>query len=473
MNKIAKNTILYLIGTITIAVFGFLNTMLLTRVLTPHVYALYGLFISFASVAVMLISLGFDASYMRFYYIVNLKRRKFLFKSIYVPMFAFAIFLILLLEPKHILINKIFKESLTVYCIMFIAMYILLQVIQRFTKLSARMEEKAGNYVLSNIVDKVGSVFLIFILALSTCGIEFEYIVFIFTVTSFVALVINVPIVMAYQQGIQGNENITQKELLFYGFPTCINSTIVLLIPVIERIIIRDLAGWKVLSIYTAAAIFQTVVSIISLMIDNIWNPIVYKKYSEENFFKPLMHNFSLIIITFLILCLAGVILMRRWLVLILDKNYIDVMILAPTIFFASCLLPISSVLGVGINIQKKTIHYIISPMLQLIISVALCYMFIPKFGLLGIGLAVLVSAFISRCYRILIGLKYYPTDRYEIKCFALIIVGMIFSANSMLNTNISSDIFACIVIVMLTVCIINKEAKSLVDFTRRILRKS
>lgn len=473
MNKTVKNTMVYLVGTVILAVFGFLNTMLLTRVLTPHVYALYGLLTSFGSSAVMLISLGLDASYMRFYYIVDLRKREFFFRCMRLPMIALVIFVILMLEPKRALVNKIFDEQITTWCIVLICIYIFLQVVQRFTQLSARMEEKAGNYVISNIVGKVGYVLLILGLGVVGCQLEFEPIVVAFVVTSFFALVINLPIVLSGKQVFHGNERITQKELFLYGFPTCINSTLVLVIPVVERIIIRDLAGWEVLSVYTAAAIFQTVVGIVTTMVDNIWSPVVYRKYEDEDAFKPLMHYFGLGVTVMLMVGLAFVVLLRRWLVLILDKNYFDVMIIAPAVFFASCLLPITSILGVGVNIKKKTIHYIISPLLQLVVSVILCYALVPAYGLLGIGIAVLISSFISRFYRIAVGLKYYSTDRKEVKCMALMLVGMFFSAYSMVNTNLAFDVAAFVSILVIATVIVNKEAVSLFGFAKKMFKRN
>lgn len=473
MNKTAKNTMIYMVGTVVLAVFGFLNTMLLTRVLSTHVYALYGLFTSFGSSAAMLISLGLDASYMRFYYYVNLKKKTFLFKCLLLPMIAFVIFLILMLEPSRTLVNKVFDEPITTACIVLICVYIFLQVLQRFTQISARMEERAGNYVVSTIVGKVGYVLLIFAFGWIGIQLEFNVIVVAFVVTSFFALIINAPIILTPKQNIYGHEVISHKELFLYGFPTCINSTLVLLIPVVERIVIRDLAGWEILSIYTAAAIFQTVVSIVSLMIDNLWNPIVYKKYENESEFKPLMHNFSLTVTIILTIALASVILLRRWLVLILDKSYADVMIIAPAIFYAASLLPLTSILGVGINIRKKTVHYIVSPLLQLVTSVILCYVLVPKYELIGIGIAVLASAFISRFYRILIGLKYYSTDRKEVKCFALMFVCMMLSALSMFNTSLRFDVFAFISIVAITLVIINRETVTLISFISKLFNKN
>ena len=103
---------------------------------------------------------------------------------------------------------------------------------------------------------------------------------------------------------------VDNKELLNYGFPLMINNFLVLMIPMLEKLIVRDLAGWEILSIFTAASIFQTVILLITTTLNNIWQPMVFKHFSDKEKFQPMMHKFgvcsSILIYLILAFCILA-----------------------------------------------------------------------------------------------------------------------------------------------------------------------
>ena len=64
MTKTAKNSLIYLSGTVIMGVLGLVNTALLTRLLPQQVYAMYGLLTSFVTAADMFVVFGYDQAYM-------------------------------------------------------------------------------------------------------------------------------------------------------------------------------------------------------------------------------------------------------------------------------------------------------------------------------------------------------------------------------------------------------------------------
>ena len=246
----------------------------------------------------------------------------------------------------------------------------------------------------------------------------------------------------------------------------------ILIVPLVEKLIIRDVAGWQVLSIYTAAAVFQTVVLIVTNTIINIWNPLVFKHCENEKFFKPILHLFGLASTVILLLGMALCILMRRWLVLILDQSYrADVSIIAPAILFGACFNVVNIIYSVGINIKKKTGYFIISPLLQLGISVGLCYSLVPALGLKGVAIATLASLVISKTYRILIGMRLYGTGVSEWKTVVLCVIGVAASVFALFSTSLVSDVLVFLGLVMAVVMIVNRDFVSLVRSLKAIMR--
>lgn len=459
MNKTAKNSIIYLGGTITMGLLGFVNTMLLTRILSQQVYAMYGLLATFVTAADMFVAFGYDQAYMRFYYSHDRRPKGFLWECLKVPLVLFAIFALVLLEPGQHLVRYIFEDKLSLIAVLALIGQILFSSAHRFTQLTARMGGCAGNYVFSNIISKSGFIGLLLVVWLVLKDVAFEWVVVSFMVMAAASTAVNLVVFrkIAKHRNPEGKP-VTNKELLQYGFPYMINNVIVLLIPVLEKVIIRDLAGWEVLSIFTAASIFQTVVAMLNNTLINIWNPIVYKHCEDETTFKPILHTFGMMGTIVLALGTAACILLRRWLVLLLDAKYYTVYIIAPVILLAACLNVLSTIYSVGINIRKKTVHLVIAPILQIIMSVALCYLLIPSMGLIGVGIAVLCSIGVARGYRILVGMHYYNTGHREIKTFLVCGLCITAAVGAMFLTSLISDIFISVSLLLVVCIIMNKE---------------
>lgn len=472
MNKTAKNSIIYLSGTIVMGLLGFVNTMLLTRILSQQVYAMYGLLTTFVTAADMFVAFGYDQSYMRFYYSHDRSPKGFLWECLKVPLGLFALFALVLLEPGQHLVRYVFEDKLSLIAVLALVAQILFSSAHRFTQLTARMGEFAGNYVFSNILSKSGFIGLLLVVWLIHKSVAFEWVVVSFAIMAALSTAVN--LVVFRKIGARRNpegKSVTNKELFRYGFPYMLNNVIVLLIPVLEKIIIRDLAGWEVLSIFTAASVFQTVVSMVNLTLSNIWNPIVYKNCENESAFKPILHMFGMVGTMILVLGTAACILLRRWLVLLLDEKYFTVYIIAPVILLAACLNILSTIYSVGINIKKKTIHFVIAPVLQIVTSVTLCYLLIPAMGLTGVGIAVLCSLGISHGYRIFVGLKLYNTGVAETKTVLLCAAAIAAAVCSLFFVSLQADILISILLIVCACFVVNKEIMPIAKSVKALLK--
>ena len=471
MKKTARNSIIYMAGMIIIAVISFFNTIILTRILPGQVFAQYGLLTTFTTASITVISLGMDAAYTRFFYESGYSAGRYLLKSCTVPFFVLIVFMLLLLEPNHLLLNYVFEDGVTKQFIWLFVGYLLFSLFGKFTQLTARMGEFAINYVLSNLIAKAGFVVIIFAVCWVIPDVTLSWVAFSFAVASAFAMFINIS-TLYKGKTIQVSEHkrVTTTEMLKYGMPFMISNVMMLIIPLIERLIVRELAGWEVLSIYTAASVFYTVIALMKNTIDNIWNPIVFQYYKNEEVFKPLLHDFGLAVTWVTVIGLGFCILLRRWLVLILDSSYFDVYLIAPAIMYTACFEIYTLIYYVGINTAKKTVHMISAPMIQIIISVILCCLLIPEFGLLGAGIASLFSIIISRIYRIVLGLHYYGTERREWKIALLWLICAVAAVFTMYSTTLVSDITVCITLCILSLVVINTEGVNLVKKMNSLL---
>ncbi len=475
MNKTAKNTAIYFVGTVLSAVIGFLNTMLLTRVLDEKVYAQYGLLATFVTAATTFIAFGYDSAYSRFYYKHSFTPKGFIWKTLRTPMIVFVVFAVILVEPNQLLLNYVFEERFAWATILWLLIYVFFAFVHRFTQLTARMEERALNYVGSNFVGKFGYVALVLVIFLMMKEVSFDWVIISFLISSALAALMNVLVFTRLRNECNvSGESVTEKDLFSYGFPYMLNNVMILIVPLVEKLIIRDVAGWQVLSIYTAAAVFQTVIMIVSNTVINIWNPLVYKHYEKEDYFKPILHLFGLASTVVLVVGLAFCVLLRPVLVLVLDARYrADVSLIAPAILFGACFNVLNIIYSVGINIKKKTGYFIVSPLLQLGISVGLCYLLVPSMGLVGVAIATLASLVISKTYRIMVGMHLYNTGVSEWKSVILCIAGVAASVLALFFNTWFSNSLVCAALIVAVVLIVNKELVPMTRSLKNIFRSS
>ena len=206
---------------------------------------------------------------------------------------------------------------------------------------------------------------------------------------------------------------------------------------------------------------------------DNIWNPLVFKHHENVEFFKPIMHSFAAICTLLTGLGLAACILMRRWLVLLLDVSYYSVYIIAPAIMLSAFFDIIALIYGIGINIQKKTIHHVISPVIQIVISAFIYILLVPRMGLVGVGVAKLVSTSVSRIYKIAVGVHYYDTGSSETRNMVLCVLYVAASLCSLFHTSFAADLVLCLMLLAAMCVLTSKEWKPLYHILKGVLRKS
>ena len=354
--KLIGNTAWYFVGTVISAILGFISSPILTRVLSTEVYAQYGMITSFTTLVATFVYLGQDEAFMRYF-----DRRKepfwsFFWRCIRLPLVLCIIILFLLLEPNHIVLSWVFACDIQNKIAILIAAYISMLVLQRFLMLTARMEERAANYSVSNIATKVMFFAALYVFYFMGQVIALSELVLALMVGVLCALAINLVVVVKVKHGANPEgEDITSKELFSFGVPFAISSTMFWVVPLLEKIIIRDLTNWTVLAIYTSAAIFVTAMGLIKTTVNSIWVPYVYKNYTNETEFKKIFRQVGVSLCWLCLMILAGLIVVRRWVVFIFDSAYYDSMLIAPALVCGACFDLLTCIYSIGINIKKKT----------------------------------------------------------------------------------------------------------------------
>lgn len=467
--KQLKNIVYYFGGTLVSALLGLISTPLLTRILSKEVYAQYGMVTTFTTALSTFLYLGQDEAFMRYFASRKEGYWKYLARCMRYPLLLCLLTCLFLLEPSKRTVSVVFGEGIATSSCCILCVYLLILVIQRFLMVTARMEERAINYSVSNIATK--GVFLVAIVVLYCLmsDISLGWTIVALTCGVFVALLINIFAVI----GAKHSENpvgvdVSSKEMLRYGFPLALTTSMGFSIPLVEKLVIRQATSWDILAVYTAASIFITVMNMVKTTVSNIWTPYAYREYQNERKFKDAFFNIGISMTFFVVCILAGTILTRRWLVLILDRGYADVMIIAPAIVCGSCFDVLSMIYSIGIYIKKKTINQIIVPIVRIIISIPVLFIGLPIWGLQATGIGYLLSIAVSRTVEINMALHYYGTGRRNYKLFVLMGMSIAVSMLSLFVTSMLFDIIASVGIMLISVNLVWKELIQTIQWIRK-----
>lgn len=421
-NKQTRISIVFIVGTIVSGAIGFLNAPVLTHCLSSETYVEYGMFVSFVSVIVSLSYMGFDNSYMRFYY--ENTGIKYLFNCLLIPLlFWFLTTLAMLVCRKTVMSNILGSEVSVIECVLLSA-YLLVRLVSRFTLLTMRMESKAWNYVLSDCISKVMIIFVILLFRLIVGEAFFGLILFAYIAGGVIQIIINLS---SFSKSLRSERSGTivtpNNELFKYGFFLAITNTIMVCVPFVQKYVARDLFTTSETAVFYAAMIFQTAISLISIGINNIWEPMVYKAINKGDDIRPAFHRYG-VIISWLLLCVISfVVMFRRVLVLVLAEQYYEAYIIAPCVTLSACMEILFLYYSKGIEIGKKTWIKTVIPIIDVVLLLAFMYIFGTEDGISGAALAMLIGSCVSKLLGIAIGLRYYNTGGslcVPIMCFGI-----------------------------------------------------
>ena len=110
------------------------------------------------------------------------------------------------------------------------------------------------------------------------------------------------------------------------------------------------------------------------------------------------------------------------------------------------------------IRVKKIITENSVESKMKAVVSVTLCFILVPKMGLLGAAIASLASLVVSKTYRILVGIKLYNTGTAEWKSVLLCIVGVIASVTSMFFSDFRSDLITAVIIIITLATVVNKD---------------
>ena len=182
------------------------------------------------------------------------------------------------------------------------------------------------------------------------------------------------------------------KKLIPFAIPIGIICVFDSFIPALERNIIILTLDPEKLGLFSSGAKVAMLISIIVSAFQMAWEPFCTSLHKEKN--ASITFNFVLITFCFLLCCLLLSIdlISKPILIFLASYKYLNASDLIFPIAMAICIKAISGITEVGISFSKKSYLYLYSHILFIISLLIFLSFLIPKQGLLGVAISLLLA---------------------------------------------------------------------------------
>lgn len=409
MNKLFKKFMEFAIGNGLTMIVGLLSTIIVSRMILPYEKGRADIFITYTSLMVLILTMGIDQAYVRYFNEENENSRgKLLRNSVKIPIILNLIFSIIILMFYKKISEYMVGETSFILVILF-ALHSLFSIINNFAMMNVRMKQKAKTYSILGITNKLAFIILIIILFYI---FKNNYITLVLATVLANIIATLLAIFIEREDWLNFNENFelstSSKDLISYGAPFIFSMAITWIFQSIDRISIQLLSNYTELGLYGGAMNIIAILNAVQWSFTTFWIPVAYDKYSKEPEDVSFFSNISEIVSIIMFISAIVLISTKDILIMILGKEYQGAQFIFPFLVLMPIMYTISETTVLGINFKEKTKYHVYIASFSAIFNIAGNLILVPKYGAKGAaistGLAYVIF-FISRTYY---GNKYY-----------------------------------------------------------------
>ena len=199
------------------------------------------------------------------------------------------------------------------------------------------------------------------------------------------------------------------KTCFSFSYPLIIAGLLSALVDVIDRFIIDHFLGKSEVGIYSFSYRIALVMNIFVMSLRSAWTPYSIRLYNEGNYSIEFGKSFTKIIAVSLLIFLVVSIFIDDLFKFSLpgfhlfDIRYAGGIEIIPVILVSYFFSAIITYYSVYPYVSGKSIHFLVSDSIALVINIALNFILIPIYGIMGAAAATLLSYLTSAGYLVII----------------------------------------------------------------------
>ncbi|MBI6077501.1 oligosaccharide flippase family protein [Clostridium perfringens] len=413
----------FAIGNGIVLILGIVSSPIITRIISPSNMGKYSMFNTVSNLIMVVFFLGIDQSYVRYYHDENKENRtRLLRKCVKITLIVnILVSIIILILYSPISLYIIGEKSFIVTMLM--SIYLISNVISRFSLLEIRMQQKAKLYSFLNILSKLNYLLIIIIMFYFS---KKTYMTLILAVVFSSIIVSVLSVALEWKQWFKVGNNICElvssKEIIKYGIPFIFSSAIMWIFQSIDKITIKQFCGYGEVGLYSGAMSIVALLNNLQVTFTTFWIPIAYERYNKNPNDKEFFLKVNKIVTVFMLIVSIILIASKDLIILMLGEEYRDAMFIFPYLVFMPVMYTISETTVLGINFKKKTVYHIYISLISAIINLVGNFILVPKFGAIGAAISTGISYIVFFFTRTFISNKFFKVN-YNLKRFTFVLI--------------------------------------------------
>ncbi|AIW88913.1 MULTISPECIES: lipopolysaccharide biosynthesis protein [unclassified Treponema] len=403
-----KKLLQFSVGSFAAAAVSFFTTPIVTYFIIPEYFGVATLFSTVAVFLFPIVNFGTDQAFMRFFYEKKGADRYALLWSCLFPCFCIFIFLCAgLLIFSHRVSLYFFDKDIP-YLVVLLCVDLFFRLIQRYSILSIRMQQKALLFSLLNFFLSITNTATIIVYSLF---FEKSYLAIIYggIVSNLVVSVIAILIERKFWFSKFKITGVNIKEVLLYSVPLVAAHFLSTLFDGIDKYCLKQFSTFYELGLYSVSFKIIAALRLIQSGFSMYWTPAAfehYEKHKDDTFlYETVFEN----LLFFLVIAALLLIMFKDIIVLILSRQYSASAHIMPFLVFLPVMYTITEVSNLGIYFKKKMMYETYTFIILDLIAVGLNFVFLSKFGAKG---AAMVISIVYLCYfyvRTFFSIRLYP----------------------------------------------------------------
>lgn len=397
-------------GTVVNMLVGFITTPILTRIVGTTEYGQYSIFTMYASIALMVLCMGFDQALIRYFYRFENKdyQRSILKECCLLPVICTLLVGIVIngLSWTGFVQFEFEPQIMTVLTIL-----VFFQVLNRIDLILLRVTYQTKLYSLLQVLTKV----LFAGLAVAGCFLFEGQKLLVLTSASMVTYVMVTFVGINAQKDIwnfgriKEKHAINRKELYLYAFPFIVSMGITTIFQAIDKISLNRYCSYDEVGIYSSAITLVHIFAIVQTTFGAIWAPMVVEYYEknpqDRSFYSKAFRTMAFIMYVIGI----SLIFCKDLFVILLGKEYRSAATMIPFLALSPIMMTISDTTMIGITFSKKSYMQIIVSAVACVSNIVGNILLVPVYGGVGAAISTGISYIVFFAMRTVISNHYFP----------------------------------------------------------------
>lgn len=409
---------------VTWVAFGlsFFTAPLSTRLFDPSVLGKINIFNTYVNLFGMVALIGLDQAFARFYNErPNNKTKGYLFTFCFAITYSLLFVLAILAIPfSEVLSGALFDEADSLLLILLFASVFCSSTL-RYLNLSYRMEQDIKMFTIQGILIALFSKVLY--VGVGFWDPSYKSALIVLSASNVLLTIIFLVIQRDRFEHIREYDKHFANEMFAFAVPLIPVTLLAWLNSSIPQIIIQKTMDYYCIGIFSSAMALANLILVIQSGFNTFWVPYTYENYKTQTgqFFK--VHRYLVCVLTIFALLIVS---SQDLIFLLLGEKYRAAKAFFPFLILGPVCYVIGEVIGVGIEIAKKTYLKLYVFIASVIVNIVFCYILGHLFSIAGIAIATSIAAIVAMVMKAIFGEKHYKivtNYKYVIGCVFLILM--------------------------------------------------